>query len=34
MAIGALFSNVRENGLGVASGARHFFMHAAQWVAR
>jgi len=32
--IGALLSNVRENRLGVASGAGHFFVHAAKRVPR
>lgn len=34
VAIGAVLSNVGENRLGVASRAGHFFMHAAQRVAR
>ena len=34
VAIGALLSNVGENRLGVASGARHLLMHAAERVAR
>ena len=34
VAIGALLSNVREHRLGVASGAGHFFVHAAKRVPR
>jgi len=34
VAIGALFSNVGENGFGVASGAGNFFVHAAKRVPR
>jgi hypothetical protein len=34
MAIGALFSHVGENRLGVASGAGNLFVHAAQGIAR
>jgi len=34
VAIGAVFSDVREDGLGVTTRAGNFFVHAAQWVPR
>lgn len=34
MAIGAFLTDISENEFHMALGALHFFMHAAQWVAR